>query len=62
MKIPKKMQELWALADEQLSRDLFLQACFTYKAHQAGLCSLIYCYICHGEQPDEDPELSGKDY
>lgn len=62
MKIPKRMQELWALADEQLSRDLFLHACFTYKAHRAGLCDIFYCSICHGEQADEDPEYSGQDY
>lgn len=62
MKIPIKMQELWALAEEQLSRDLFLQACFVWKAHQAGLCELFYCYICHGEQADENPEFSDIEY
>jgi len=55
MKIPMKMQELWAIVDEELGKNLELYHRVHWKAHEAGLCALIYCAVCHeGIEKPED--------
>ena len=55
MKIPMKMQELWAIVDEELANDLVLYARVHWKAHEAGLCELIHCAVCfEGLEKPED--------
>ena len=55
MKIPVKMQELWAIVDAELCKDLELYHRVHWLAHQAGLCELIHCAVCFEglEKPDD---------
>lgn len=55
MKIPMKMQELWAIVDEELAKDLELYNRVHWRAHEAGLCELIHCAVCYeGIEKPED--------
>jgi len=55
MAIPQQMQELWAIVDEELSKDLDLYHRVHWRAHEAGLCNLLHCAVCfEGLQKPDD--------